>query len=133
MLGDLEPVVPLDDEAGLHQGLEGFLDALRGGPQKLRELFGVRGISPDVGQDAEQLVEGDGLGPEVGHPADVEPGAFSPRPRLPRRYEPDSLHPESQYSGHRSVSLRVKLVSQSARRLGKAAFGWSARTEMLAV
>ena len=92
MLGDLRPAVPLDDEAGLFQSLERFLDALRGGPQKLRQLFELDGISSDIGQDAEQFVEGDGLGPEVGHPADVEPGASSPRLSLPRRYQPHPLH-----------------------------------------
>ncbi len=92
MLGYLQPAVPLDDEAGILQDLEGLLDALRGGAQELRQFFELYGISPDVGQDAEQLVEGDGLGPEVGHPADVEPGAFSPRLSLPRRCQSHPLH-----------------------------------------
>jgi hypothetical protein len=104
VLGDLHPAVPLDDEAGLDERPEGLLDALRGGPQELSQLLDLDEVLPDVGQDTQQLVEGDGLGPEVGHPADVEPGAASPRHLLPRRYEPDSLHPGSQYSGPGSVS-----------------------------
>ena len=92
MLGYLQPAVPLYNEAGFFQSLEGFLDALRGRAQELRQLFDLHSIPPDVGQDAEQLVEGDGLGPEVGHPADVEPGAFSPRLSLPRRCQPQPLH-----------------------------------------
>ena len=104
MIGDLQPAVPLDEEACLFEDFKGFLDILLRRAQQFRELLDLDLIPPDVGQDAQQLVEGDGLGPEVGHPADVEPGAFSPRPRLPRRYEPHSLHPESQYSGRRSVS-----------------------------
>src|ERR671910_3710605 len=79
--------------------------------RSLRQLLDLDGVPPQVWQEPQQLVEGDGLRPEVGHPAHIEPGALSPRPRLPRWYEPDSLHPESQYSGHRSVSLRAKLVS----------------------
>jgi hypothetical protein len=31
----------------------------------------------------------------VRHPADVETGAASPRPLLPRRCETNSLHPEA--------------------------------------
>ncbi len=106
MLGYLQPAVPLYNEAGFFQSLEGFLDVLRGGAQELRQLFDLHGIPPDVGQDAEQLVEGDRLGPEVGHPANVEPSATSSRSLLPRRCKPDSLHPGSQYNGPEAVSLR---------------------------
>ena len=93
MLGDLQPPVPLHDEPGLDEDLEGLLDPLRRGAQELRQLLDLDVVVPDVGQDAEQLVEGDRLGAEVGHPAHVQPGAASPRPLLPRRCEPDPLHP----------------------------------------
>jgi hypothetical protein len=95
VLGDLEPALPTDDEAGFDQGLQRCLDALRRGPQQLCELFDLRRFVPEVGEDAEQLVERDYLGPQVRHPADVETGAASPRPLLPRRCEPNSLHPEA--------------------------------------
>src|SRR5919112_524763 len=95
MLGYLEPAVPTDDEAGFDQGLQRCLDALRCGPQQLSELFDLRSIVPEAGEDTEQLVERDCLGPQVRHPADVETGAASPRPLLPRRCEPNSLHPET--------------------------------------
>src|ERR671921_930981 len=93
VLGDLKPAVPTDDEASFDQGLQRFLDALRRGPQQLCQLFDLGRFVPEVGEDTEQLVERDGLGPEVRHPADVETGAASPRPILPRRCEPNSLHP----------------------------------------
>src|SRR5215216_2866594 len=95
VLGDLEPAVPTGDEAGFDQGLQGILDALWRGPQELGQLFDLGCFVPKIGEYAEQLVECDGLGPEVRHPADVETGAASPRPLLPRRCEPNSLHPEA--------------------------------------
>src|SRR5215204_1231240 len=93
VLGDLEPAVSTDDEAGFHQGLQRCLEALWRGPQQLCQLFDLGSVVPEVREDAKQLVERDGLGPEVRHPADVETGAASPRPLLPRRCEPNSLHP----------------------------------------
>src|SRR5215217_5669187 len=94
MLGDLQPAVPLEQEAGFDQGLEGYFDALRRRAQQFRELFDLDLIPPNIGEDAQQLVESYGLGPEVGHPADVESGALSPRPVLPWRYQPYLLHPD---------------------------------------
>src|SRR3712207_3983494 len=95
MLGNLEPAVPTDDEAGFDQGLERCLDALWRGPQQLCQLFDLRRFVPEVGEDTEQLVERDGLGPQGRHRGEVETGAASPRALLLRRCEPNSLHPEA--------------------------------------
>jgi hypothetical protein len=83
VLGDLEPAVALGHETCLLERLEGRLDVLRRGPQEFGEFLRLCSVVPEVGEDAQELVEGDGLRPEVGHPADVEPGAapralFSP-------------------------------------------------------
>ncbi len=97
VLCDLEPSLPLHDEPGPDQGLEGLLHTFRGRAKQLRQLLDLDVVVPDVRQDAEQLVEGDGLGAYVGHPAHVQPGAASPRPPLTRRCEPEPLHPARQY------------------------------------
>jgi hypothetical protein len=95
VLGDFEPAFPAGGEASFDQGLQSGLDALGRGPQKLRQFVDVYLVVPEIGEDAQQFVEGDGLGPEVWHPADVQTGAASPRPLLPRRCKPNSLHPEA--------------------------------------
>src|SRR5215218_6086574 len=106
MFGDLQPAVVLEEETGFDQGPEGGFDALGRRAQQLRELFDLDLIPPDVGQDAEQLVEGYGLGPEVRHPADVEPGALSRASLSPGGISRTLSILVCQYSGPGSVSLR---------------------------
>src|SRR5215203_4498813 len=76
VLGDFEPTIPTGEESGFDQGLKRILDAFRRGAQELGQLFYLGRFVPEVGEDA-----------------DVETGAASPRPLLPRRCEPNSLHP----------------------------------------
>jgi hypothetical protein len=93
MFGDLEPTIFTGEESGFDQDLQRILDALRCRAQELGQLFDLGRFVPEVGEKAEQLVERDGLGTEMWHPADVETGAASPHHLLPRRCEPNSLHP----------------------------------------
>jgi hypothetical protein len=55
----------------LDQRLKRTFDVLRGGAQKLGKFFKLYRVLADVGEDAQEFVQGNDLGPEVGHPANV--------------------------------------------------------------
>ena len=92
MLLYLDPTVAFRRETMLDEDLKRSLDALRSGSQKLGQLLGLDGILSDIGEDAEQLVQGDSFGAEVGHPADVQARLRAPRPYLSGRCKPHPLH-----------------------------------------
>jgi hypothetical protein len=63
MLGNLQPAVSTNDKTRLGQNLDGFFHALRRGAQQLRQLPDLHVFVPQVGQDAQQLIKSDRLGP----------------------------------------------------------------------
>jgi hypothetical protein len=92
VLQNLDPAVTFHRETVLDENPERSFDPLWGGPQEVGQLLDLDGVLTDVGEDAEQLVQGYRLGAEVGHPADVQTRLRAPRPYPPGRCEPHLLH-----------------------------------------